>query len=201
MPAASGSHARRFSTESFNSDDDGPPDLSAIDSSAALVLLHDSEESNIPFDFTDDEDGDRDQVNSLVSPVFDMRKSTAFPPLPPSLVFLYLLAPYLKLGALDLLNSSLPLKYGLVALFTSALASAFARQIWYMLARYLRKADITEILLDTFARNRGKERRRMILRGSVRTGTSILFILVAVTYLRSELLFEISFLIYAKQVS
>ena len=188
MPAASGSHVRRFSSESSNSDDDGP-DLSALDSSAALVLLHDSEESEIPFDFTEDEDSDRDEVGNLVSPVFDMRKSTVFPPLHPSLIFLYLLAPYLKLGALDLLNSRLPLKYGLFTLFTSALASVFARQIWYMLARYLRKTDITEIMLDTFARSRSKEHRRMVLRGSVRIGTGILFILVSVTYLRSELLF------------
>ena len=191
----SGSYARRFSSESSNSDDDGPPDLSALDSSAALVLLHDSEpeESNIPFSFTDDEDSDGDQASNLVSPVFDMRKSTVFPPLHPSLIFLYLLAPYLKLGALDLLNSRLPLTYGLLALFTSALASVFARQIWYMLARYMRKTDITEIVLDTFARKRSKERRRMVLRGLVRIGTSILFILVAVTYLRSELLSAISF--------
>ena len=165
--------------------DDESPDLSAIDSSAALILLHDSEEANIPFGLTDDEDSDADD-NSLVSPVFDMRKFTVFPPLPPSLVFLYLLVPYLKLGALDLLNLRLPLKYGLLTLFTSALASVYARQIWYMLARYLRKADMAEIVLDTFARGRGREHRRMILRGSVRAGTGILHFLVAVTYLRRE---------------
>jgi hypothetical protein len=189
MPALSGSHTRRLSSDSSNSDDDEHPDLSALDSSAALILLHDPEDSNDPFNFTDDEDNDRDEDSNLVSPVFDMRKSTVFPPLNPSLVFLYLLAPYLKLGALDLLNSRLPLKYGLFTLFTSALVSVFARQIWYMLARYLRKAEITEIILDTFARSKAKERRRMVLRASVGAGNGLVFVLVAVTYLRSELLF------------
>ena len=174
-----------MSSEGSNSDDDSQ-DLSTLDSSAALILLHDSEESNIPFDFTDDEDSDRDEFSDLVSPVFDLRKSTVFPPLHPSLVFLYLLAPFLKLGALDLPNSRLPLKYRLLALFISALASVYARQIWYMLARYTRKADITEVLVDTFARGRGKEHQRMVLRGSVRAGTSILLILAAITYLRRE---------------
>ncbi|KAF8813739.1 hypothetical protein BYT27DRAFT_7180497 [Phlegmacium glaucopus] len=190
MPVASGSHhTRRSSTISVGSSDsdDDSPDLSALDSSAALILLPDSEESNIPFDFTDDEDNDRDEFSNFVSPVFDMRISTVFPPLRPSLVFLYLLAPYLKLGALNLPNSRLPLKYSLLALFTSALASVFSRQIWYMLARYLRNANLTEVVLDTFARGRGKEQRRMVLRGSVRAGTGILLILVAVTYLRYAL--------------
>ena len=179
-------HARRLSTmSSESSSDDDAPLLSALDSSAPLILLHDSEESNIPFDFTDDEESDRES-SDLVSPVFDMRKSTVFPPLHPPLVFLYLLAPYLKLGALDLLNSRLPLKYGILTLFTSALASVYSRQIWYMLARYLRKADLTEVVLDTFARGRAKEHRRMVLRGLVRAGTSILLILIAVTYLRCK---------------
>ena len=203
MPGVSESHTRRLSSERSFTDDESP-DLpeSSLDSSAALILLHDSERSNVPFDFTDDDDSDRDESSNLVSPVFDMRKSTVFPPLRPSLVFLYLLAPYLKLGALDLINSRLPLKYGLLALFSSALASVYSRQIWHRLARYLRKADITEVLLDTFARRRSKERRRMVLRGSVKAGNGILSILIAVTYLRCKFFYQMSFtFIYANQVS
>ena len=203
MPAVSESRTRRLSSESSITDDESP-DLpeSALDSSAALILLHDSEASNVPFDFTDDEDSERDESSNLVSPVFDMRKSTVFPPLRPSLVFLYLLAPYLKLGALDLINSRLPLKYGLLALLASALASVYSRQIWYKLARYLRKADVTEIVLDTYTRRRSKVRRRMVLRGSVKVGNGILSILVAVTYLRCGFLYEMTFsFIYANEVS
>jgi len=187
MSFASGSHhARQLSTTSSggsDSDDAGSP-ISALDSSAALILVHDQDESPSPLDFTDDED-DREE-DDLISPIFEVRRSTVFPPLPPTTVFLYLLAPYLKLGALDLPNSSLPLKFGLPALLLSAMASAFARQIWYMLARYLRKADMTEVLLDTFAKGRGKERRRAFIRIIVRLGTGIVSTLVAIAYLRCE---------------
>ncbi|KAF8160866.1 hypothetical protein B0H34DRAFT_795722 [Crassisporium funariophilum] len=181
-------HTRRSSTmssASSNSDEEVSPTLSALDSSAALILVHDHDEPSTPFDFTDDED-DGDEHGDLVTPVFDVRKSAVFPPLPPTIVFLYLLAPYLRLGALNLPNSQLPLKYGLPALLLSALASAYSRQIWYMLARYLRKADMTDVLLDTFARGRGKERRRLALRGLARTGTGVIGVLLAVTYLRES---------------
>ncbi|KAJ3501952.1 hypothetical protein NLJ89_g9107 [Agrocybe chaxingu] len=114
----------------------------------------------------------------------DVRQSAAVPPLPPSLVLLYLLAPYLKFGALNLPYTQLPLKWGLPALLLSALASAFARQVWYMLARYLRKADLTDILLDTFARGRGKECQRAIIRALVRALLGVVSTLLAVTYLR-----------------
>ncbi|KAF8957024.1 hypothetical protein BDZ97DRAFT_1924972 [Flammula alnicola] len=191
MPFTSDNHhARHLSTTSSasSSSDDEPESsaLSALDSSAALILVHDQDEPSSPFDFTDDED-DRDDDPDLVSPIFEVRKSAVFPPLPPSLVFLYLLTPYLKLGALDLPNSQLPLKYGLPALLLSALASGFARQIWYMLARYLRKADMTDILLDTFAKGRGKERQRAVIRAMVRVGTGVISTLLAVTYLRHSM--------------
>ncbi|KAF9527503.1 hypothetical protein CPB83DRAFT_907514 [Crepidotus variabilis] len=172
-----------YTTATGNESEDEDPPLSALDSSTALILVHDSEESNSPFDFSEDEEeGEGD--DELVSPMFELRKSAVFPPLPPSLVFLYLLAPYLRLGALNLPYSKLPLKFGLPALFLSALASAFARQIWYMLARYLRKANMTDILLDTFARGRGKERRRAFLRAATRSCTGITAILICIIYLR-----------------
>lgn len=165
--------------------DDDEPALSALDSSAALILVHDNDDPQSPFDFSDDEEDGNDNQD-IVSPLFEVRKSAVFPPLPPALVFLYLLAPYLKLGALELRNSELPLKYGLPALLLSALASAFARQIWYMLARYLRKADLTDILLDTLAKGRGKERQRAVIRVVVRTGTATINTLLSVTYLRCK---------------
>lgn len=189
MSYPSEGHARRQSTMSSgssNSDDENyqSPILSAIDSSAALILVHDQDdEQTSPFDFTEDED-EVDNDPDLVSPIFEARKSVVFPPLPPISVFIYLFAPLLKLGALDLPNSHLPLKYGLPALLLSALASAFSRQIWYMLARYLRKADMSNVVVETFARGRGKERRRMVIRGLVRTGTGVIGLLLAITYLR-----------------
>jgi hypothetical protein len=171
-----------------NSDGEDPP-LSALDSSTALILVHDDEEEDSPFPFTDDEDerdGGREDEDDdeLVSPMFELRRSAVFPPLPPSLVFLYLLMPYLRLGALSMPYTQLPLKYGLPALFLSALASAFTRQIWYMLARYVRKAKMSDVLLDTFARGRDKERRRVVIRGVITSVMSILSIFMSIVYLR-----------------
>lgn len=188
MPYNTGSHhshTRHLSSASTNSDDSDSPGLSALDSSAALILVHDQEEPSSPFDFSDDED-DRDDDDELVSPMFEVRKSAVFPPLPPSVVFLYLLVPYLRLGALNLPYSELPLKYGLPSLLLLALASAFARQIWYMLARYLRKANMADVLLDTFARGRGKERQREVIRNVVRAATGVVSTLLSVIYLRCK---------------
>ncbi|KAJ7244988.1 hypothetical protein B0H12DRAFT_793494 [Mycena haematopus] len=119
------------------------------------------------------------------SPDFEIRRPFC-PPMAPSLVFLYLLSPYLKLGALFLPNSQLPLKYGIPSVILFAVLSAFARQIWYMLARYTRKADLEDIILDTFARGRGKERQRGWLRAIVRGGTGTLRVLLAFMYLRES---------------
>ena len=45
---------------------------------------------------------------------------------------------------------------------------------------------MTEVLLDTFAKGRGKERRRTFIRIIVRLGTGIVSTLVAIAYLRCE---------------
>jgi hypothetical protein len=173
-------HNRHLSTSSSGSFG-SPAALSALDSSAPLILVHEPDEDDTPFDFSDDED----QGDDLISPIFEIRKAS-IPPLPPSIVFLYLLTPYLKLGALSIINAQLPLKYGLSSLLVFAALSALARQLWYMLARYLRKADLTDIVLDAFAKGRGKDRRREILRHVVRAGTGLLSVLTASMYLRRE---------------
>ncbi|RDB18097.1 hypothetical protein Hypma_000972 [Hypsizygus marmoreus] len=155
------------------------PILSALDSSAALILVHDDPEDNTPFDFdSDNEDDDH-------SPQFDVRRASV-PPLGPSLVFLYLLSPYLKLGAMFLPHTELPLKCGIPSLLAFAILAAFARQIWYMLARYMRATDLEDIFLDAFARGRGKERRRSVLRNIVRGCTGGLRVLLATIYLRES---------------
>ena len=69
----------------------------------------------------DSQDDDFDSIPILTSPNTPFLSSTS--------VFLYLLSPYLKLGATLLPNVDLPLKFGLPALFVFAVLSAFARQI------------------------------------------------------------------------
>ncbi|KAJ7625343.1 hypothetical protein DFH06DRAFT_1058755 [Mycena polygramma] len=169
--------SRRLSTAS--SSGESSPILSNFNSSTALILVHDDEEPSSPFDFPDDDE------DVPESPEFEIRRSFS-PPMAPSLVFLYLLSPYLKLGALFLPNTQLPLKFGIPPLLIFAVLSAFSRQIWYMLARYMRKADLEDIVLDAFARGRGKERQRAWLRAIVRGGTGTLRVLLAFIYLRES---------------
>ncbi|KAF8130425.1 hypothetical protein K438DRAFT_1923198 [Mycena galopus ATCC 62051] len=171
---------RRLSTAS--SSGESSPILSNFNSSTSLILVHDDEEPSSPFDFGSENEDDEDIPDS---PDFEIRRPYC-PPMAPSLVFLYLLSPYLKLGALFLPNTQLPLKYGIPPLLIFAVLSAFSRQIWYMLARYTRKADLEDIILATFARGRGKESQRGWLRAIVRGGTGTLRILLAFIYLRES---------------
>jgi hypothetical protein len=170
---------RRLSTAS--SSGESSPILSNFNSSTSLILVHDDEEPSSPFAF----DFPEDDEDVPESPEFEIRRPFC-PPMAPSLVFLYLLSPYLKLGALFLPNTQLPLKYGIPPLFIFAVLAAFSRQIWYMLARYMRKADLEDIILDAFARGRGRERQRAWLRAIVRGGTGSLRVLLAVIYLRGK---------------
>ncbi|KAH6917429.1 hypothetical protein BKA70DRAFT_334599 [Coprinopsis sp. MPI-PUGE-AT-0042] len=177
---------RRLSTSSVASDDTPPsPEHSALDSSAALILVHDDEEEGLEeqFDMSDDEGGEDD----IVSPVYEVKR-TSIPPLPPLSVFVYLLSPYLKLGALSILSSaeSIPVKYSLPALFGFTILSAFSRQLWYLLARYMRKPDVMELVCDTFAKARGKERQRRIIRKTVKISTALVNSVLAIAYIHES---------------
>ena len=57
-----------------------------------------------------------------------------------------------------------------------------------MLARYMRTADLEDVILNALARRRGREQYRRILRSTVRTGTGALRVLLATVYLRREFL-------------
>ncbi|KAF9496532.1 hypothetical protein BDN71DRAFT_1588910 [Pleurotus eryngii] len=126
-------------------------DTSALDSSTALILVHDEDDdlsNNSPIE--DAEDGQQFEVTS--------RSSMAS--LRPSVVLLYLLSPLLKFGAMMLPNIGPPIKYTVLSIFVFATATALAQQLWYMLSRHLRKYTVEDIVPEVFARGRGKERTR-----------------------------------------
>ncbi|EIN12529.1 hypothetical protein PUNSTDRAFT_118328 [Punctularia strigosozonata HHB-11173 SS5] len=161
-----------------------------FDSSAQLILIRDestdSEEdtpTHVPGDGGDDEDYD-DEFEDELFPSIDHLRSSPIPDLPPTLVFLYMLAPCLKLGALLVSNVDYPLQWAIPMLAFFAVLSAFARHLWYMLARYVRKANMEDIVLDTFARDRRKERRREIIRTIVRCTTGVTRICTMLLYYR-----------------
>ncbi|KAH8825143.1 hypothetical protein DL96DRAFT_165137 [Flagelloscypha sp. PMI_526] len=155
----------------------GPPSpvLSPMDRSTALVLVHDYDEPISPIpDFADEEE--QDELFEFPAP--------SGPQLSQMVVFIYLLAPLLKLGALLLPNTEFSLKYGLPSFLFFALLSAFARQIWYNLALYVRRPDMEYVIIDALARGRRKETFKSILSSTIRTGTRVLRLLTAAFYLR-----------------
>ncbi|TBU44418.1 hypothetical protein BD309DRAFT_1000494 [Dichomitus squalens] len=177
MPASPRSST---SSDSFTSGRNSPFD--AYDSTAALILVPDVEETTptgAAFDFSSDDDEPEDSDLQL-----ERLRNSPIPPLSSISVFLYLFAPFLKLGALIIPSLDIPLRIAAPALLLFAVLSAFTRHLWYMLARYVRRADLEEIVLETFARGRGKEGRRTALRQVVRLSTQLSRISLAALYLR-----------------
>lgn len=154
-----------------------------FDSESALILVGEHDQNDdvdaTPFEFSsDDEDREDEQ--------FEQPGNSSIAPLSTTAVFLYLLSPLLKLGALLSVYdvARLPLKVALTGLVFFAALCAFSRQIWYMLSRYVRRTDMEEVLLETFAKGRGRERRRYFIRMFVRFGTALLRVLLVAVYLR-----------------
>lgn len=169
------------SVESFDSEHNRNPDM---DDTAALILVQepeDPDQDRTPFDFSsDDEVEEDDHVERL--------KSSSIPPLSSSAVFLYLLTPLLKLGAILVVDEggAIPLRLGLPAVIVFAVLCGFTRQIWYMLARYVRRSDMEEVLIETFARGRRRERARQVIRDATRFSIGLFRVLLAVVYLRAS---------------
>ncbi|KAM5539447.1 hypothetical protein V8D89_006899 [Ganoderma adspersum] len=174
MPASPRSST---SSDSFDSRGISPSDV--FDPSAALILVPDTEDATAAFDFSSDEEepGHADLQAERV-------RNSSIPPLSSTSICLYLLAPFLKLGALLIPSLDISLRAAAPALLLFAALSVFTRHLWYMLARYVRRTDMEEIVLETFARGRGRERRRMVLRHVVRLSVQIMRVSLAALYLR-----------------
>jgi hypothetical protein len=188
-------HHRHLSHGSATYSDDEPPD-SAMDSSAPLIVNHDDEDERdhderpSALDFFSDSD-DSDDLDDSLSPLYHINGKLSIPPLSPFTVFIYLLSPYLKLGALLLPSYQLPLKHGLSSILVCAALALVARHLLYLIARYLRKADLEDVFSNTFVstkkRGRRIERRREFFRLTVKVGTATLRVFLAVVYLQGQL--------------
>jgi len=170
-------------------------------STTPLILVHEEQDDDddrdierpLIIDFSSSDD-DNDDLDGLLSPLHQMNGKLSIPPLSPFTIFIYLLSPYLKLGALLLPYFQLPFRYGLSSLLVSAVLAIVARHLLYLLARYLRKGDLEDVVASAFistkkhgkTRERRKEGRREFLKFSVRFGTATLRILVAAVYLRGK---------------
>lgn len=151
-----------------------------LDSSSALVLLP-SQDDEDSFEFSSDEEHDEHDSQLEIAKL-------AIPPLPAVSIFLYLLAPYLRLGAILVPHGITSLKFGLVNLFVAASLSVFSRNLWFLLARYLRKTTAEDIFFEVIAKgiSSAKRRRRERIRRLLFCVTGSLRILVASMYLRGQ---------------
>lgn len=150
--------------------------------SPELVHVNDDDFPNAELDFSSDDDELADDFAAQ----HDRFNASVIPPLSPILVLLYLSIPYLKLGPMFLPASDTPLSHSIPTLLICAAFATFTRELWYLLARYLRKMDIEEIVLDVFARGSDKMRTRLFLRAIVRVGTFVMRVLLASVSLRGS---------------
>ncbi|KAF8551696.1 hypothetical protein OG21DRAFT_1444759 [Imleria badia] len=148
---------------------------SSVDPAARLVLLPDTDEPD-PFDEYTTDDEDDNEHNDPQPPI---------PQLSRSVIFLYLLAPYLRLGAIyafDIGGTSLT--YGLAGLVVAASLSAFCRQIWFLLGRYLRKSSTEDILVHILARRHRRVSKHGWARYTFTIISGLFKLLLAAMYLR-----------------
>ena len=151
--------------------------------SPELVLVNDADNdpANEELDFSSD-----DELPDDFAAQSDRLNASIIPPLPPILILLYLSIPYLKLGPMFLPTSGTPLSQTIPTLLVCAAFAASTRELWYLLARYLRNMDIEDVILDVFARGSDKTRRRHFLRTIVRMGTLTMRVLLASVSLRGS---------------
>ena len=174
IPPSPRSH-RSISSNSFSDDGQDPE--------SALILVNEHDEHDDPeavsFELSSDEE-EREEEE------LDQSGRSSVASLSPPTVFVYLLSPLLKLGALLSIFdvSELPLKLAVPGVLFFAGLCAFARQIWYMLSRYVRRTDLEEVFLETFAKGRSKEDRRYAIRMLIRLCTASLRVLLVAVYLR-----------------
>ena len=145
-------------------------------STTALILVHDNEEDSDEnsFDFSDEEDviGHNEAIGLILTP---------------SLVFGYFLSPCLKLGAMLILSSQAAVKVSLPALLVFAFLSVFARQIWFLMARYTRRTDVGDIVAEAFGRRRNQDSRfKSTVKIFARFCSGLVKMLLSVVYFKGE---------------
>jgi len=145
-----------------------------------IVLVPDDEDDiDAPFYLSD---GDEEEAEYDAAQL-DWLASSATP-LSTTLVYLYLVSPFLGLGAMFVPDANASRPWIIVAVCVFVLLSTFARYVWYLLARYLRKIRLEDIVADAFAKGRTKEHIRTRLRALVYAGDWVLKVLLAALFLR-----------------
>ena len=156
-----------------------PHTESAASSTSRLILLPNDDLEEYTTDDEDDTEHNDPHRATNQPPV---------PPLSPSVVFLYLLSPYLRLGAIYAADiGDAPFTYGLAGLVAAASLSAFCRQIWFLLGRYLHKSSTEDIHIHMFARRHPRLRKHGLARYTFTVISGLFRLLLVAMYLRGRL--------------
>lgn len=152
------------------------------DSHSNLIVLVPDDEDDIdaPFYLSD---GDEEEEVEYDPAQLDWLASSATP-LSTILVYLYLISPFLGLGAMFIPDGNASRLWMIAAVLVFIALSTFARYTWYLLARYLRKINLEDIVADAFAKGRTKEHLRAKLRAIVWVGNWVSKVLLAALFLR-----------------
>ena len=153
------------------------------DSHSNLIILVPDDEDDIdtPFYLSDGDEEEAEYDDAQL----DWLASSATP-LSTILVYLYLFSPFLGLGAMFIPDANASRPWMVAAILAFIVLSTFARYIWYLLARYLRKINLEDIVADAFAKGRTKERLRAKLRAAVWVGDWVSKVLLAALFLRGQ---------------
>lgn len=109
-------------------------------------------------------------------------------PLSPSRVILFLLAPSLRLGALLLPSvASTSLVVSVPCLVFAAVLAALVRHLWLLLAHYVRRVSVEDVLCEALARVRSTRRWKNFIRALVRSLGVLLRSLLVTIYLNGLL--------------
>ena len=166
----------------MSSNTDSPPPLYGTASTSRLELLPNTDDRDLLQEYAVDEDDDDDATDR--QPIIN---HLPIPPLAPFVVFLYLLSPYLRLGAIYATDvRGISPRYCLTALIVAAALSALCRQIWFLLGRYLRKPSTEDILIYAFARRHRRILKHGLARYTFTTVSALFRILLAAMYLRGQ---------------
>jgi hypothetical protein len=114
------------------------------DEQEPLILSFSPDDDHDPLphisDDGDDDDDDYDDYEDEGDP------TSSLPALSSNVVFMLLLAPCLKLGAMSLATNPSP--YGVAFVLVFGVLSFFSRQLLYLLSRYLRTGELGEHLVS-----------------------------------------------------
>lgn len=173
---------------------DSPTSSPSPNSASRLILVQENDDfrdspSSYPQfeedsdDDDDDEDGRSSQDDHLVNQ--DHR------PLSPLKTLLYLIAPALRLGAflLPFLSSS-SLAITLPCILVSVLLTSLIRQLWLLLARYVKRATVEEVCCEALGKMSNSPRWRGFVKILIRVGGIALVFLISLVYLRGESRFQ-----------